>query len=193
MPRKTKRTRVTRDDIAKAREELLNQTATATDAVESPVEERIPSGRWHGLVYCEPYSGAWIATFKDGEAVNVYLGEEKEVLRILRASDVNLDDPLAVLNTINQFRREKETASYHLRSENDGGAISIPSAKPHRIIFKNAPSFLALLDALIAEGAGVPTIRKRLREKGYNVPYATLGRWIKKRKAGRKATSFFMD
>ena len=185
MTAKTKRTRVTKEDIAKAREEILSQTATATDAVESPAEEPMPSGRWRGLVYSEPYGGAWIATFKDGEVVNVYLGEEKEVLRILRASGVNLDDPLAVLNTINQFRREKQSASYHLRSGNDARAVSIPAAKLHRIIFKNDPSFLALLDALIAQGAGVPTIRKRLREKGYDVPYATLGRWIKKRKTGK--------
>jgi len=182
MPKIRKRIRVTKDEIARAREEILSETATETSALEHMPEERIPSGRWHGLVYSEPYSGAWIATFKDSEAVNVYLGEEKEVLRILRASGVNLDDPLAVLNTINQFRREKETASYHLRSGNAGERRPIPPANAHRIIFKNDSSFLALLDALIGEGAGVPTIRKRLREKGYDVPYATLGRWVQKRK-----------
>jgi hypothetical protein len=56
------------------------------------------------------------------------------------------------------------------------------AAKPHRITFKNNPQFLRLLDSLIRKGRGVPTIQSELRANGYDVPYATLGRWIRKHK-----------
>jgi hypothetical protein len=47
---------------------------------------------------------------------------------------------------------------------------------------KKDPLFLASLDELISKGYGIRTIQGELKAKGYDVAYATLGRWVKKRR-----------
>ena len=56
--------------------------------------------------------------------------------------------------------------------------ISIPFVKFVLATFRKDPQFLASLDTLISKGYGVQTIQKKLKAKGYDVPYRTLGRWI---------------
>lgn len=61
--------------------------------------------------------------------------------------------------------------------------VSFTSKKKSvRIILKKDPLFLASLDELISKGYGIPTIQKELKAKGYDVAYATLGRWVKERR-----------
>jgi hypothetical protein len=48
---------------------------------------------------------------------------------------------------------------------------------------KEDPLFLGSLDELISKEYGIPTIQKELKVKGYDVAYATLGRWVRERRA----------
>jgi len=87
-----------------------------------------------------------------------------------------------VLQAIKEFQSEFESQSYHLAMESHATPISTPPASPNRITFKGDPHFLASLNELIAKGYGIPTIQKELKAKGYDVAYATLGRWVKERR-----------
>ena len=77
---------------------------------------------------------------------------------------------------------ESESQSYHLATNNNTPSMVRRKRKTHRIILKKDPLFLAYLDELISKGYGIPTIQKELRRRGYDVPYATLGRWVRKRR-----------
>lgn len=70
----------------------------------------------------------------------------------------------------------------NLASEKNLVGITTTPQNSNRITFKDAPLFLSTLESLIAKGYGIPTIQNELRSKGYKVPYATLGRWVKKRR-----------
>lgn len=176
---KPKRIRVTKLDIAKAREELYS-LAEKVDTVKVDSRPAQPTGKWHGLIYCSPEGLAWIA---DTRLQNICLGKAEEISLILRKRKVDTENVLQVLQAIKEFRAEKKTQSYHLHSGNNGSGITTGLQKSYRINFKKNPQFINLLDGLIKKGYGIPTIQRELKTKGYNVPYATLGRWIAKRKA----------
>ena len=177
---KSRRIRVTKADIAKAREEILTPPKLVKQTIEKlDTEPKWGKDRPHGLVYCDSYGWAWIA---DLQLKNVCLGRTDEVIKVLKDRKVNTEDAAQVLQAIKEFQTEKKSQSYHLATENGAGGINGHVAKSHRITFKNNPQFLRLLDGLIKQGFGVPTIQRELRTKGYDVPYATLGRWIRKRK-----------
>lgn len=76
--------------------------------------------------------------------------------------------------------RKLKSQSYHLATNNSTPSMFGRKRKSHRINLKKDPLFLASLDDLISKGYGIPTIQKELRAKGYDIPYATLGRWVKK-------------
>jgi hypothetical protein len=77
---------------------------------------------------------------------------------------------------------ESESQSYHLATNNHTPSMVRRKRRSHRIILKKDPLFLSSLDELIYKGYGIPTIQKELKTKGYNIAYATLGRWVKKRR-----------
>jgi hypothetical protein len=76
-----------------------------------------------------------------------------------------------------------KSQSYHLATNNNTPSRVRRRRKSPRIILKRDPPFLASLDELISKGHGIPTIQKELKAKGYDVAYATLGRWVKERRA----------
>lgn len=78
--------------------------------------------------------------------------------------------------------RESESQSYHLATNNNTPSMVRRKRKTNRINLKKDPLFLASLDELISKGYGIPTIQKELKARGYKVPYATLGRWVKERR-----------
>lgn len=175
---KTRRTRITKQDIARAREYLLKPPE------KKPLEDTEPtpkaaSGRWKGSIYCTPEGWAWIT---DLRLELVCLGRADEVLAILKNRKVDPEDVAEVLQAVEEYRGQKKTQSYHSATKNSAGGMNGHGAKLHRITFKENPQFLRLLDGLIQKGYGLPTMQRALRAKGYDVPYATLGRWAKKRK-----------
>jgi hypothetical protein len=78
--------------------------------------------------------------------------------------------------------RKLKSQSYHLATNSNTPCVLRRKRKSHRINLRKDRLFLAHLDKLIFKGYGIPTIQKELRAKGYPVPYATLGRWVKKRR-----------
>jgi hypothetical protein len=78
--------------------------------------------------------------------------------------------------------RKSKSQSYHLATNNNTPSRVRQKRRSHRIILKKDPLFLASLDELISKGHGIPTTQKELKAKGYDVAYATLGRWVKERR-----------
>jgi hypothetical protein len=113
----------------------------------------------------------------------IILGKTEEVIKVLKEKRIDKEDPSSIIRAINEFRAEKESPSYHLATGNSAPSTIPLVRKSNRITFKDNPQFIKLLDSLIQQGHGVPTIQKELRSKGYPVAYATLGRWIKKRRS----------
>lgn len=176
---KAKRIRVTRVEIAKAREGLLSVAEKVDTAkMDSTPTQPTDKGRWLGVVFCDSYGWAWM--YIDGD--NKCLGKTEEVITAIKKYKAIPEEPSEVKNAVMRFRAEFKSQSYHLRSENDASGMIGHGAKSHRITFKKDPRFLRLLDSLIEKGYGVPTIQRELSAKGYDVLYATLGRWIQKRK-----------
>lgn len=218
---KTKRVRVTRKEIERAKRELLAQAKEPASISPKVVKEkpRYKKDFWYGLVYCDSYGYAWIADFEtSGEVRPISLGRTNKFIPYLRQRGIDGEDVFEVLRAFREVRlvrrsqtyqvskfhcmdgyvplpgdealskankkspREKKTQSYHLATKTGTGHISIPPAKSHRITFKKDPQFLASLDELISKGHGIPTTQKELKAKGYDVAYATLGRWVKERR-----------
>ena len=178
---KARRSRVTRLDIARAREEILAQPKPEKQTIEKlDTEPRWGKDKYYGLVYCDSYGSAWIT---DLQLETICLGRTEEVIKILKGRRVDAEDVAQVLQAIKEFRAEKKTQSYHLATRNGAVDNTGQAAKSHRITFKDSPQFLRLLDVLIKKGKGIPTIKRELKTKGYDVPYATLGRWIRKHRA----------
>lgn len=182
---KTRRTRVTRQDIEKAKEELAQAPKNISPRTKTREKSQYGKSFWYGEVYCDSNGWASIAgkTSPEGAFEGVWLGKTDEIIPYLKSRRINGEDVDIVLQAANEFRSEKKSQSCHLATKNGTGHISIPPAKPNRATFKNDPRFLRLLDSLIAEGCGLPTIQKRIKENGYDVAYRTLGRYIKVRRA----------
>ena len=174
---KQRRTKVTKKDIEAARRELLKQPK---QLIKSKIERetlRYKKDFWYGSVYCD--SNGWASIVGDN-LEGIWLGKTDEVIPYLKSRRIDGENVGMVLQAIKEFRTEKETPSCHLATKVGKDHIVIPPTKPHRATFKEDPRFLRLLDSLIAEGCGLPTIQKRLKENGYDAPYRTLGRWVKK-------------
>jgi hypothetical protein len=77
---------------------------------------------------------------------------------------------------------ESKSQSYHLATNNNTPSRVRRKRKPPRIILKKDSLFLASLEELITREYGIPTIQKELKARGYEVAYATLGRWVKERR-----------
>ena len=176
--RTNKRVRITRRDIEKARQELAQvKEPVLTKPKVTGEKPKWGKGFWFGLVYCDSYGHAWIDNFEP-----VYLGKTDEVIPYLRSKRIDGENVDIVLQAVKEFRTEKKSQSCHLATGNDATSMITPESNPNRATFKDNPRFLRLLDELISKGYGTPTIQKELREKGYDVPYRTLGRWVNKRK-----------
>lgn len=78
--------------------------------------------------------------------------------------------------------RKSESQSYHLATNNNTPSTLGQKRGSNRIILRKDPLFLAFLDELISKGYGIPTIQKELKARGYDVAYATLGRWVRQRR-----------
>jgi hypothetical protein len=178
---KARRTRVTKIDIAKARQEILTKPKQDKQTIEKlDTEPKWGKDKYYGLVYCDSYGYAWIA---DLQLETICLGETKEVIKVIKYRQVDAEDVAQVLQAVKEFQTENRSQSYHLAMRNGAVDNIGQAARSHRISFKTNPQFLRVFDHLIKKGVGVPTIQKELRARGYDVPYATLGRWIQKRKA----------
>jgi len=169
------RVRITKAEIEKAKEKLLAGQKTT----KKQKSVRTYKDFWYGLVYCDHQGLAVIATQDDNACI---LGKTEEVIKVLKEKKADKEDTMSILRAIREFEEEKRSQSYHLATENSATGTIPLVQKSNRITFKNSPLFLRLLDSLIAKGMGIPTIQRELKAKGYDVPYATLGRWINKRK-----------
>ncbi len=132
---------------------------------------------WYGLVYIDSNGYASIV---GNDSQGIWLGRADEIIPYLKKRGIDGKNIDNVLIAVKEFRSEQENQSCHLARENDTISVSIPPEKPNRATFRKDPLFLSLLDGLIAKGYGLPTIQKELKAKGFDVPYRTLGRWIKK-------------
>ena len=176
--RTNKRVRITRRDIEKARQELAQAPKGSPPKPKAEKEKaRWRKDFWHGLVYCDSYGHAWTDNFEP-----VYLGQTEEIIPYLKSRGIDGENYNMVIEAAEEFRAEKKFPSCHPATKGDATPVKTSGASPNRATFKDNPRFLRLLDGLIAKGCGTPTIQKELREKGYDVPYRTLGRWVNGRK-----------
>src|SRR4030042_4885736 len=109
MTVKTKpgRSRVTKADIAKAREEILAQPKPVKQTIEKlDAEPKWSNDRWYGLVYCDSYGYAWIA---DLQLKDICLGKTDEVIKVLKDRKANSEDVAQVLQAIKEFRAENKS------------------------------------------------------------------------------------
>lgn len=180
---KQRRTRVTKKDIETARRELLKQPKPIRPKVEQEAP-RYKKDFWYGLVYCDSNGWASIVgkTSPEGAFEGVWLGKTDEIIPYLKSKRVDGENVDMVLQAAKEFWSEKKSQSYHLATNNNTPSRVRQKKGSHRINLKKDPLFLASLDELISKGYGIPTIKKELKAKGYDIPYATLGRWVKERR-----------
>lgn len=172
-----KRIRITQAEIEKQRLALLNESKEIKPKL---TRERKYHDFWWGTLYCDHQGLAVIATVQDNAMI---LGKTSEILPMLKTNKIDKEDPLDIIKTVQAYRSAKESSSYHLASGKTVAGTTTTTSNSNRIIFRDNPTFLKLLDELIVQGYGVPTIQWKLKSKGYNIAYATLGRWVKKRKS----------
>ena len=158
------RVRITRAEIEKARQELLEQAEAEPTAKGKPTstEPKYAKDFWRDGVYFDSYGSAWGL---DENLNSICLGKTKEVLK-----------------RENPFSREKVNHSCHSKLKNGRPSISGAGAKSVVATFRKDPRFLRLLEQLISKDLGIRAIRSELKVKGYEIPLRTLARWIKQQK-----------
>jgi hypothetical protein len=77
---------------------------------------------------------------------------------------------------------EKKSHSCHLATENGKGHIIDHPARSIVATFGKDPRFMKLLRRLISQDKGIRAIHSEFKNRGYEVPMRTLGRWVKKRR-----------
>jgi len=168
--KRSKRIRLTRAEIQKAREELLQQSKARPAAKRKSIstERKYPKDLWRDGIYCDSYGWSWGL---DVKLNTICLGKTEQVLK--RESS---------------FPGEKANHSCHSKLKNDAPSISSGGAKSIVATYRKEPRFLKLLEHLISKGYGIRTIRSELKAKGYEIPLRTLGRWIKQQREVRNAS-----
>jgi len=161
-----KRIRLTKAEIEKARQELLEEESSKSKSI--PKERKYRKDFWREGTYFDSYGWAWAL----GEKLNtICLGKTEQVLK--RESS---------------FPSEKENHSCHSKLKNDAPSISGGGAKSIVATYRKDPVFLELLEHLISKGFGIRAIRSELKGKGYEIPLRTLGRWVKQQQEVRNAS-----
>jgi len=160
---KKQRIRLSKAEIDKAREELLEQGKEKATAKQKPTstEPKYAKDFWHDGVYCDSYGCCWGL---DENLHTICLGKTKEVLK-----------------RENSFPSDNENHSCHSKLKNNRPSISSGGAKFVVATFKKDPRFLTIFEGLISKGLGIRATRSELKAKGYDIPLRTLGRWIKQR------------
>lgn len=176
-----KRTRITRQDIETARQQLAEQPMTIRPKPEDD-EPKLKKESWHGLVSCDSYGWCWIADFIDGEARSIRLGRTEEFIPFLKRHKIDGQNVLSVLHAHRLFAPEKKSHSCHSATETHDTAICTGVPKSIVATFKRDPRFLTLLESLASEDKGIRTIHSEITAEGYKVPMRTLGRWVKRRR-----------
>jgi len=158
------RIRITRRELEKAREQLLEQAKGKATARQKPTstEPKYAKDFWRDGIYFDSYGSAWGL---DENFNTICLGKTEQVLK--RESS---------------FPREKEKHSCHSKLKNNRPSISSGGAKFVVATFRKDPHFLRLLEHLISKGLGIRATRSELKAKGYEIPLRTLARWIKQQK-----------
>jgi len=162
---RAKRIRLTKAEIEKARQELLEESSKSKSI---PRERKYAKDFWRDGIYFDSYGWCWGL---DVKLNTICLGKTEQVLK--RESS---------------FRREKENHSCHSKLKNDAPGISSGGAKSIVAIYRKDPRFLKLLEHLISKGYGIRAVRSELKAKGYEIPLRTLGRWIKQQREVRNAS-----
>jgi len=168
---KKQRIRLSKAEIDKAREELLEQGKEKATAKQKPTstEPKYAKDFWHDGVYCDSYGCCWGL---DENLSTICLGKTEQVVK----REIS-------------FPGDNETHSCHSKLKNDRPSISGGGAKSIVATFRKDPRFLRLLDDLISNGFGIRAIHSELKTKGYQIPLRTVGRWIKQREEVNDAQS----
>ena len=179
------RVRVTKVDIAKAREELLSQPKVKRT---KETQSQYIRDKWLGVIYCDSYGLSWVA---DKSLKTVCVGRTDELLKAVQQNKIDVKNTIELFIFLKQFQTEKKNPKPALEISGFDMCHSASSPAEDGITaveksicatFITDPKFLKLIDNLISEDFGILTIQSRLKRKGYEVPYRTLGRWVKGRK-----------
>ena len=175
----------------------VDEIKAELDEVRAKKQEAKPSRDkvdWYGFVYCDPAGYASVADFDGG----TWLGKTEEIIPYLRKHGINGDNVDTVLLAVQDFWAEKKqgvsegdsgglrvskSPSCHLALQNDATHIIDHPQTPHRATFskkalKNDTELSGFLKSLVDEGLGIPTIYRKVTDRGHMIPYRTLGRWI---------------
>jgi hypothetical protein len=155
----------------------LDTLRAKKEAEKKEKEGRKEKKDWYGLIYCD--SNGYASIIGD-DPEGIWLGKTNEIIPYLKKEQIDGENIDMVLEAVRRFRSEQENPSCHLATENDTTSVITPESNPNRATFKKDPQFLGFLEQLIAKGYGLPTIQRELKVKGFDVPYRTLGRWVKK-------------
>jgi len=160
---KKQRIRLSKAEIERARQELLEQAEAEPTAKQKPTrtESKYHKDFWRDGIYFDSYGSAWAL---DENLNSVYLGETKQVLK--RESS---------------FPGDNDSHSCHSKLKNGRPSILGGGANFVVATFKSDPRFLTIFEGLISKGLGIRATCSALKAKGYDVPLRTLGRWIKQR------------
>lgn len=161
------RVRITRREIEKAREQLLQEESSKAKSISR--ERKYAKDAWRDGIYFDSYGWAW------------GLNENLRTICLGRTKDV--------LKRRSSFASENESYSCHSKLKTDAAGISSGGAKFVVATFKKDPRFLRLLEHLISKGYGIRAIRSELKAKGCEIPLRTLGRWIKQQREIEDASS----
>ena len=163
----------------KAYDRELEDIQEELQEVRAKKKDKKPRQRkdWYGLVYCD--DNGW-ASIIGNNCQGVWLGKTEEIIPYLRSQYIDGEKVDSVLIAVENFWSVRKSQSCHLATEVDTPSVFTLKEQSNRATLLNNDTFRKLLDKQIKEGYGIPTIQSNLKKSGYEVPYRTLGRWVKR-------------
>ena len=163
----------------KAYDKTFNEIQEELEAVKAKKKNKKPREKrdWYGLVYCG--DNGWTSIIGDN-CQGVWLGKTNEIIPYLKSKHIDGEKVDSVLMAVEEFWSARKSQSCHLATEVDAPYVFPLNKQSNRATLLDNDTFRKLLEESIKEGYGIPTMQNRLKEAGYEVPYRTLGRWVKK-------------
>ncbi len=194
---KPRATRITEQELIEQKVRLLAESSL-TDTGEGVLKAKPAKKKSDKPAEKQDYLGS--VFFLDGNAwLDIdgdtrIIGTEKEVRAAIKMYEIDPNEPSRVKNALVRYRRENTSPSYQSVSDCPAPCPITPGVEINRIKCestppenrttrlrpKDDPMVINIIKDCISRDLGTPRTQEALQGQGYDIPYATVGRLIKK-------------